>query len=185
VKIYGEHDERTKEQLTRCIGAEPGAVGVFCADGHVGYSMPIGGVVGYRRFVSPSGVGYDIACGNLAVQTNLRAGDVPDAEMIRIADEIQRRISFGVGRKNSEPIDSPVFDRIASSPVGPQRALLQMAQAQLGTSARAASGTRRRPVHEHRAGPYVPRRQGRRSHGLSAAAARRVAAEAARTTWRR
>ena len=36
-------------------------------------------------------------------------------------------------RKNNEPIDSPVFDRIGSSPVGPQRALMQMAQAQLGT----------------------------------------------------
>jgi len=133
VKVYGEHDERTREQLTRCIDAEPGAVGVLCADGHVGYSMPIGGVVGYRRFVSPSGVGYDIACGNLAVRTNLQATDVPDAELVRIADEIQRRISFGVGRKNNEPIDSPVFDRIAASPVAPQRALVEMAQAQLGT----------------------------------------------------
>ncbi len=133
MKVYGEHDERTREQLTRCLDAEPGAVGVLCADGHVGYSMPIGGVVGYRRFVSPSGVGYDIACGNMAVRTNLQAADVSEAEMNRIADEIQHRISFGVGRKNNEPIDSPVFERIASSPVGPQRALMQMAQAQLGT----------------------------------------------------
>lgn len=133
MKIYGEHDERTKQQLERCVAAEDGAIGVLCADGHLGYSMPIGGVVGYRRFVSPSGVGYDIACGNMAVQTNLIAADVPHVEMMKLADEIQRRISFGIGRKNNEPADSPVFDRIAASPVPQQRALVQMAQAQLGT----------------------------------------------------
>jgi len=131
--IYGDHDQRTKDQLQRCVDAEDGSVGVLCADGHLGYSMPIGGVVGYRRYVSPSGVGYDIACGNMAVQTNVMAKDVLHAEMERLADEIQRRISFGVGRKNNEPVDDPVFDRIAASPVPQQRALLQMAQQQLGT----------------------------------------------------
>lgn len=133
MKIYGEHDERTKQQLERCVAAEYGSIGVLCADGHVGYSMPIGGVIGYHKFVSPSGVGYDIACGNMAVRTNVKAADIAHSDMERLADEIQRRISFGIGRKNNEPVDSPVFERIASSPVSWQRALVQMAQNQLGT----------------------------------------------------
>jgi tRNA-splicing ligase RtcB len=133
MKIYGSHDDRTIQQLQRCVAAEDGALGVLCADGHVGYSMPIGGVVGYRQFVSPSGVGYDIACGNLAVQTNVMAADVPHAEMERLADEIQRRVSFGLGRKNNEPVDDPVFEAIGKSPVPQQRSLIQMAQGQLGT----------------------------------------------------
>ena len=95
--------------------------------------MPIGGVVAYRNFVSPSGVGYDIACGNLAVQTTLTAPDITPSEMSRLADEIQRRVSFGIGRRNDEPVDSPVFDQIARSPVPQQRALIQMARQQLGT----------------------------------------------------
>ena len=96
--------------------------------------MPIGGVVAYKDFVSPSGVGYDIACGNMAVQTNLMAADIDAPEMHRLADEIQRRISFGMGRKNNEPIsESPVFDRIAQSPVPQQRSMIQQAQSQLGT----------------------------------------------------
>lgn len=133
MKIYGQHDDRTIQQLERCVAAEYGARGVLCADGHLGYSMPIGGVVGYRQFVSPSGVGYDIACGNMAVQTNVIASDIPADEWPKLADEIQRRISFGVGRKNSEPIDSEVFDAIGSSPVPQQRAMLDKARAQLGT----------------------------------------------------
>lgn len=131
MNIYGDHDAHTIQQLERCMAAEPGAVGVLCADGHVGYSQPIGGVVGYRNFVSPSGVGYDIACGNLAVKTNLQMRDITNRASI--ADEIQRRISFGVGRINNEPIDDPVFDVIDASPVPQQRALLQMARNQLGT----------------------------------------------------
>src|SRR5688572_30851918 len=100
--VFGTHEPRTIAQLERCAAAERGARAVLCADGHVGYSMPIGGVVAYRQFISPSGVGYDIACGNLAARTDLRAADVGDWG--RAASEIQKRISFGIGRANNDPI---------------------------------------------------------------------------------
>src|SRR5213083_1208292 len=94
--IFGRHDEATIAQLERCAAVEEGAPAVLCADGHLGYSMPIGGVVGYRDHVSPSGVGYDIACGNLAVRTTVQAASLAPADCGRIADEIKRRISFGM-----------------------------------------------------------------------------------------
>jgi tRNA-splicing ligase RtcB len=134
VKIFGQHDEATIQQLKRCAAAEPDAPAVLCADGHLGYSMPIGGVVGYREHISPSGVGYDIACGNLAVRTSLRGETFTVAEFERIADEIKRRVSFGMGRANREPIrDHGVFDAIQHSPVADQRKLLNVAREQLGT----------------------------------------------------
>ena len=132
-KIFGKHDDATIAQLDNCVRAEDGARGVLCADGHLGYSMPIGGVVGYKKFVSPSGVGYDIACGNYAVQTDIQIDNVPVSDWERIADEMFARISFGVGRKNDEPVDDPVFDMIRESPVPAQRGLLTLAQSQLGT----------------------------------------------------
>lgn len=133
IKVYGSHDEKTVKQLQRCVDAEEGAIGVLCADGHLGYSMPIGGVVGYKDYISPSGVGYDIGCGNMAVQTNLMLEDI-EHELVGIADEIQSRISFGVGRKNSEPVkDHMIFDIINDSSIKQQRALLDVAKAQLGT----------------------------------------------------
>src|SRR5207244_6871312 len=124
MQTFGQHDDATIAQLQRCAAAEPDAPAVLCADGHLGYSMPIGGVVAYRDHISPSGVGYDIACGNLAVQTALRASDLAPDEYRRIADAIRRRVSFGMGRVNADPIrDHPVFDAIASSPVAGQRRL--------------------------------------------------------------
>lgn len=71
------------------------------ADHHKGYSQPIGGVVAYRGWVSPSGVGFDIGCGNLAVRTDLMADEVRSS-LSRLLEEISRRISFGVGRSNNK-----------------------------------------------------------------------------------
>src|SRR5215218_8202516 len=99
IRIFGEHDAATVEQLENCVAAEPGAAGVLCADGHLGYSMPIGGVVAYREHLSPSGVGFDIACGNKAARTTLSYPDVAD-DLPRIMDEVFSRISFGLGRND-------------------------------------------------------------------------------------
>ena len=58
--IYGKHDENTLAQFNDVMSrAEKG---VLCADGHLGYVMPIGGVAAYKNKVSPVGVGFDIGC---------------------------------------------------------------------------------------------------------------------------
>jgi tRNA-splicing ligase RtcB (3'-phosphate/5'-hydroxy nucleic acid ligase) len=130
--VIGDHDERTVRQLERCVQAERGAAGVLCADGHVGYSQPVGGAVAYRSHISVSGVGYDIGCGNKAVRTDLRHQDIAQ-DLPRIMDAIVERISFGVGRHNDEPVDHPVLDAIRAADAAPQRALLDLAAKQLGT----------------------------------------------------
>jgi tRNA-splicing ligase RtcB len=133
-RIFGEHDQKTIDQLTTCLESDQAIAGALCADGHFGYSMPIGGVVSYDNAVSPSGVGYDIACGNKAVQTDLMYATVFN-DVPKILDEINARISFGMGRSNEqEKVDHELFD----SPLWPEierlsRGLKQKAQAQLGT----------------------------------------------------
>jgi tRNA-splicing ligase RtcB len=92
--------------------------------------MPIGGVIALKNAVMPAGVGYDIACGNCAVQTDLKAADLDTA---RVMDTLWRSLSFGVGRRNEERVDHEVIDAIANSPVKPQRKLLGLAREQLGT----------------------------------------------------
>jgi tRNA-splicing ligase RtcB len=130
ILTFGEVDQRALEQLKRCAEAGDAPVAVLCADHHVGYSQPIGGVVAYADHVSPSGVGYDIACGNKATKTNLRASEL---EVGTVMDEIVRRISFGVGRANEEPVEHPVLDAIADAEFAPQRQLHDLAAKQLGT----------------------------------------------------
>ena len=58
--------------------------------------MPVGGVIAYDGKVSPSGVGYDIGCGNKAVRVDLKAGELR-SRIAAFMDEIWETISFGIG----------------------------------------------------------------------------------------
>jgi tRNA-splicing ligase RtcB (3'-phosphate/5'-hydroxy nucleic acid ligase) len=135
--IFGTHDEKTLAQLAD-VATRAERVALM-ADGHLGYVMPIGGVAAYRRKVSVVGVGFDIACGNAAIRTNLTLDQFAPNEMANIADEIQATISFGVGRNNladDAPTDHPLFESPVwgAIPTKPDRASLHAkARNQLGT----------------------------------------------------
>ncbi len=139
--IFGQHDQKTLDQLEDVASRAERAA--LMADGHVGYVMPIGGVAAYRNDVSVVGVGFDIACGNAAIRTDLTLdgttalGDRPD-RLDALADEIQATVSFGIGRRNRSddaPVDHPLFDDAAWDAVPRQarEALRNKARAQLGT----------------------------------------------------
>lgn len=108
-RIFGTHEDATIRQLDHCMRTGNVVGGVLCADGHYGYSQPVGGVVVYDGQISPSGVGYDIACGNKAVKTNLVVQDI-EKDLPKIMDEIERKIPFGIGRKNRKKVDHEMFD---------------------------------------------------------------------------
>ena len=140
--VFGSPDEPTLAQIADV--ATRAEQTVLCADAHVGYVMPIGGVAAYRNQVSVVGVGFDIACGNAAIRTDLTFADLgrDPAEVHRqleaTANEIHSAISFGIGRKNDAgdaPVDHPLFGDPAWDAV-PKRerpALVSKARAQLGT----------------------------------------------------
>jgi tRNA-splicing ligase RtcB len=110
IPVWGVPLANAIEQMKNALRPENGAVGgALMADHHLGYAVPVGGVVAYRDKVSPSGVGYDIACGNKAVLTDACLDDVR-TDIAKIMDEVQKTISFGVGRNNNEPFDHPLFD---------------------------------------------------------------------------
>ena len=130
LKIFGQHDEATIQQIQTCLDAN-GEYAVLCADGHKGYSMPIGGVVAYPGLISPSGVGYDIACGNLACKTDAKFSDVLP-RMNQLMDDVAAQISFGVGRVNDTPTDHDLFDDEAWK-IPEIAGMKSKARAQLGT----------------------------------------------------
>lgn len=132
LKIYGEHDDATVAQMRNCMAVGNAVAGVICADGHLGYAQPVGGVVAYEDQISISGVGFDIACGNMAVQLDVPFTAIEDrvGEIIR---EIPKVVSFGVGRNNDERVSHDLFDddnAWKEADVGDYR---QKAMSQLGT----------------------------------------------------
>ena len=142
MRVFGTHDDKTIQQL-RHVATHAERVALM-ADGHLGYVMPIGGVAAYREKVSVVGVGFDIACGNAAIRTDLQLSDLGADEhevgraLNGIADEIAGTVSFGVGRKNradNAPVDHPLFEDAAwdALPAKERGSLREKARAQLGT----------------------------------------------------
>lgn len=129
--MFGTHDDGTISQMQNCLGAVADSIGVLCADGHKGYSQPVGGVIAYRDQISISGVGFDIGCGNMAVRTNVHGAQVK-RDITGIMDQVVKDVSFGVGRSNNTKVDHELFDSNVwdHSLVGP---LKQKARDQLGT----------------------------------------------------
>ena len=125
-------DEGALRQLECCLADDEAQAGALCADHHLGYSMPIGGIIAYENAISPSGVGYDIACGNKAIRTNLKASDVR-TDISDMMDAIFRNLEFGMGRKNPEPIDDVLFDDPAWKMLPELDDLKPLARSQLGT----------------------------------------------------
>ena len=142
MQIFGQHEKQTLEQLSRVAARAEHAA--LMADGHLGYVMPIGGVAAYQNQVSVAGVGFDIACGNAAIRTDLHLHDLAGRSgglrrhLEALGDEIQHGITFGIGRTNPSrdaPSDHPLFadPTWAAVPARHRSALLDKARKQLGT----------------------------------------------------
>ena len=136
IAIFGEHEPKTIAQLEDVASRAERAA--LMADGHLGYVMPIGGVAAYKEKVSVVGVGFDIACGNAAIRTDLKYTPARAGELPSLADQIQRAISFGMGRKNradDAPVDHPLFESPSwgAIPSHAREGLRSKARAQLGT----------------------------------------------------
>jgi tRNA-splicing ligase RtcB len=134
-RIFGHHEPNTLAQLSDVASRAERAA--LMGDGHVGYVMPIGGVAAYHDKVSVAGVGFDIACGNAAIRTDLDLEDLTP-RLDEVADEIAATVSFGVGRSNradDAPVDDPLFEDPAWSalPHHIRGTLREKARSQLGT----------------------------------------------------
>ena len=130
LKIIGNHVEKTIAQAQNCL--EKGADKfILCADGHMGYGHPIGGVAAYKDRISISGVGFDIACGNMAVKLPVKSSEIKD--WFSIGEKISQQISFGIGRNNETKVEADFLDTQANWENEALKGLKDMAVKQLGT----------------------------------------------------
>ncbi|MDP9350923.1 MAG: RtcB family protein, partial [Chloroflexota bacterium] len=132
IPVWGQHEEGTLAQIQRCASDDQVGAAALMADGHLGYSMPIGGVVAYHEAISPSGVGYDIACGLKGARTNIRAADLKP-RLSPLMDEIASKVVFGVGRTSGKNVDHLLFDDPTWRDIPQVGKLKHLAQEQLGT----------------------------------------------------
>jgi len=133
IYVWGESaDEGTLAQ-TRNLANLPFAYHhvALMPDAHVGFGMPIGGVLAAQGQVIPHAVGLDIGCGMRAWRTN-----VPAAELLplrdRILNDIQRSVPQGFDWHNDSQADrTDLFEDVPDVPA--LLAQIDRAQRQLGT----------------------------------------------------
>lgn len=65
-------------------------------DSHLGYGMPIGGILATKEAIVPNAVGVDIGCGMCSLKTNLN--EIEEEELKKIMGLIQKTVPVGFKR---------------------------------------------------------------------------------------
>jgi tRNA-splicing ligase RtcB (3'-phosphate/5'-hydroxy nucleic acid ligase) len=130
---WGENlDPEAVNQIGRACQLPVAVAGALMPDAHVGYGLPIGGVLATDQVVIPYAVGVDIACRMRMSVLDLPVRDL-DRRHEQLAKAIESETRFGVGSTFQDRRDHPVLETDWSvSPVTKQH--LDRAWAQLGTS---------------------------------------------------
>jgi len=99
-------------------------------DCHVGYGMPIGGVIACKDAVIPNAVGVDIGCGMCAVQTDFPAVEVTRRQIVHCLEKVKRRVPLGEGHCHKQPQQ---WDRFEELPAWLDKRTRELAYKNLGT----------------------------------------------------
>ena len=106
-------------------------------DFHVGYGMPIGGVLATQGGVVPNAVGVDIGCGMIAMRTNMDAEKLSKEDLQNIRLQIHKLIPVGMNhhkeKQNHELLstDNLILSGMNNNPV--IREQWEKADYQIGT----------------------------------------------------
>lgn len=160
-------------QMERACALPVSVKGALMPDAHVGYGLPIGGVLATENAVIPYAVGVDIAC-----RMKMTVLDLPisalEENQDRLKNAITRETRFGVGSEFKTPHNHDVMDRDWSCSIITQKNK-DKAWSQLGTS---GSGnhfvefgifTAKEKIHDLEPGTYLALLSHSGSRGTGAA----------------
>jgi len=132
-RIWGTNLEpEAVQQLKNACNLPVAVSGALMPDAHVGYGLPIGGVLATKDAVIPYAVGVDIACRMKLTVLDLPVNALTD-EKSRLTHALQRETLFGTGATFKSRRQHGVMDRDwRVTPVTSK--MKDRAWAQLGTS---------------------------------------------------
>lgn len=132
-RVWGSGiDAGAIEQMKNAARLPVSVRGALMPDAHVGYGLPIGGVLAVENAVIPYAVGVDIACRMKLSILDIEAARL-ESMREQLAKALQRETLFGAGREFRKPPGHPVMDEDWSiSPVTKRN--FEKARRQLGSS---------------------------------------------------
>jgi tRNA-splicing ligase RtcB len=119
-------------QMTNACALPVAVAGALMPDAHIGYGLPIGGVLATENAVIPYGVGVDIACRVKMTVFDRKANTIA-GQKDRLANIIESETRFGIGANFKQRREHEIMDKDWTVSPVTQR-LRDKAWAQLGTS---------------------------------------------------
>ncbi|MEL6897838.1 MAG: RtcB family protein [Planctomycetota bacterium] len=132
--VWGDEvvDENSKTQMHQACSVPCAVRGALMPDAHLGYGLPIGGVLACDNAVIPYAVGVDIAC-RMKLSVLDVSPDQLDINPDAFRDALQDGTRFGVGARHETKQQHDVMDRDWAI-TKTTRQLKDKAWTQLGTS---------------------------------------------------
>ncbi len=134
-KVYGKKfiDQNTLKQMDAAMRLPVAEKGALMPDAHVGYGLPVGGVIATRNEVIPYAVGLDIGC-RMALTIFDASAEFIDRYRYQLKQALQAYTFFGTGTIQGGVADHEVLDRGEFRETEILRQLHGKACKQLGTS---------------------------------------------------
>lgn len=136
-RVWGEEfiEEEARRQMDTALRLPVSVAGALMPDAHVGYGLPIGGVLATEESVIPYAVGVDIAC-----RMRLSVYDISPIVIQQKSGQFRKALleqtKFGAGAKweRKQQVDHEVLDDPAWDATRLLKSLKDTAYEQLGTS---------------------------------------------------
>lgn len=111
-RTWGEEgiDEQSHHQMQNACKLPCARGAALMPDAHLGYGLPIGGVLGTENAIIPYAVGVDIACRMKLSVLDMKV-ETMEKRFEQYRDSLERGTRFGVGVAYETPQDHPVMDQ--------------------------------------------------------------------------
>jgi len=138
IKVYGEIgtdiDKEAYKQHEKACRLPVAIAGALMPDAHLGYALPVGGVVALKNAISPAFVGFDIAC-RLKMTILDISVEAFEQRRKQLAQDLDKVTSFGLGANfGFNQRKHPVQDDPRWKDIKTVRKLREKADRQLGSS---------------------------------------------------
>lgn len=133
--VFGRHliEDSAIKQMELAMSIPVAISGSLMPDAHLGYALPIGGVIALENAISPSFVGYDISCMVMLSIFDIEVSSFMDS-IDYFANVLRESTSFGVGASNKWNHEHPVMNMSEWGDIEALKRVKELAQLQLGSS---------------------------------------------------
>ncbi|MBL4704780.1 MAG: RtcB family protein, partial [Flavobacteriales bacterium] len=134
-QIFGKKliDQAAIRQMDTAMQLPIAAAGALMPDAHVGYGLPIGGVLATKNEIIPYAVGMDIGC-RMCLTVYPENDRFINQYRHQVKVAIKEHTHFGITKRTHLPTDHEVLNRVEFNEILPLKELLRKAAQQLGTS---------------------------------------------------